>query len=93
MKIKCLPGSFSSLTHFTDKFTYNTHDMICRTPRWRNGRRAVFRSQCPYGCVGSNPSLGTIRACSSVDRARPCGGRSREFESHQARHFPGLEMQ
>ena len=28
-------------------------------PRWRNGRRAAFRAQCPYGCVGSNPSLGT----------------------------------
>ena len=30
-------------------------------PRWRNGRRAAFRAQCPYGCVGSNPSLGTIQ--------------------------------
>ena len=61
-------------------------------PRWRNGRRAAFRAQCPYGCVGSNPSLGTIkidtRACSSEDRALPCGGRGREFESRQARHFP-----
>ena len=28
-------------------------------PRWRNGRRAAFRAQYPYGCVGSNPSLGT----------------------------------
>ena len=27
------------------------------------------------------------RACSSVDRALPCGGRGREFESRQARHF------
>ena len=60
-------------------------------PRWRNGRRAAFRAQCPYGCVGSNPSLGTkkhSRACSSEDRALPCGGRGREFESRQARHFP-----
>ena len=53
-----------------------------------------------YGRVGSNPSLGTNakiqiitagfpkpRACSSVDRALPCGGRGREFESRQARHF------
>ena len=65
-------------------------------PRWRNGRRAAFRAQCPYGCVGSNPSLGTnqqpghswrSRACSSEDRALPCGGRGREFESRQARHF------
>ena len=30
-------------------------------PRWRNGRRAAFRAQCPYGCVGSNPTLGTIK--------------------------------
>ncbi len=59
-------------------------------PRWRNGRRAAFRAQCPLGRVGSNPSLGTIfptRACSSVDRALPCGGRGREFESRQARHL------
>ena len=28
-------------------------------PRWRNGRRAAFRAQCPLGRVGSNPSLGT----------------------------------
>ena len=75
-------------------------------PRWRNGRRAAFRAQCPYGCVGSNPSLGTkssldppvtsnscgrrltaqIRACSSADRALPCGGRGRGFKSRQARH-------
>ena len=26
-------------------------------------------------------------ACSSVDRALPCGGRGREFESRQAHHF------
>ena len=30
------------------------------------------------------------RACSSVDRALPCGGRGREFESRQARHFFAL---
>ena len=50
----------------------------------RSGRSVL------YGRVGSNPSLGTIfttRACSSVDRALPCGGRGREFESRQARHF------
>jgi hypothetical protein len=34
-------------------------------PRWRNGRRAAFRAQCPYGCVGSNPSLGTKQANST----------------------------
>ena len=49
-----------------------------------------------YGRVGSNPSLGTIhfssRACSSVDRALPCGGRGREFESRQARHFFSLPL-
>ena len=28
-------------------------------PRWRNGRRAVFRAQCPYGRESSNLSLGT----------------------------------
>ena len=65
-------------------------------PRWRNGRRAAFRAQYPYGCVGSNPSLGTnqfygrvsaiVCACSSADRALPCGGRGREFESRQAHH-------
>ena len=27
------------------------------------------------------------RACSSEDRALPCGGRGREFESRQAHHF------
>ena len=32
---------------------------LAPAPRWRNGRRAAFRAQCPYGCVGSNPSLGT----------------------------------
>ena len=61
-----------------------------QAPRWRNGRRAAFRAQCPYGCVGSNPSLGTINrsscACSSADRALPCGGRGRGFESRQAHH-------
>ena len=29
-------------------------------------------------------------ACSSVDRALPCGGRGREFESRQAHHFFAL---
>ena len=29
------------------------------------------------------------RACSSVERALPCGGRGRGFESRQARHFRG----
>ena len=88
-------------------------------PRWRNGRRAAFRAQCPYGCVGSNPTLGTTKmplasglrllgfralvlpsvvrsqggeappqscACSSADRALPCGGRGRGFKSRQAHH-------
>ena len=32
---------------------------LVAVPRWRNGRRAAFRAQCPYGRVGSNPSLGT----------------------------------
>ena len=40
-------------------------------PRWRNGRRAAFRAQCPYGCVGSNPSLGTkpLGRPNGIDRA------------------------
>ena len=29
------------------------------TRKWRNGRRAVFRWQCPYGRGGSNPPLRT----------------------------------
>ena len=38
------------------------------------------------------PGAGTkrrqvTRACSSVERALPCGGRGREFESRQARHL------
>ena len=28
-------------------------------PKWRNGRRAAFRAQCPYGRVGSTPTFGT----------------------------------
>ena len=42
------------------------------------------------GAVGrSNVALGRqfTRACSSVDRALPCGGRGRGFESRQARHL------
>lgn len=31
------------------------------TRKWRNGRRAVFRWQCPYGRGGSNPPLRTRR--------------------------------
>lgn len=31
------------------------------TRKWRNGRRAVFRWQCPYGRGGSNPPLRTER--------------------------------
>ena len=78
----------SSIAHHTDRS--GTQKTETTLPRWRNGRRAAFRAQCPLGRVGSNPSLGTIfptRACSSVDRALPCGGRGREFESRQARHF------
>src|SRR3990172_7229913 len=28
-------------------------------PKWRNGRRAAFRAQCPKGRGGSNPPFGT----------------------------------
>ena len=36
-------------------------------PKWRNGRRAAFRAQCPTGRGGSNPPFGTnARARSSV---------------------------
>ena len=61
-------------------------------PRWRNGRRAAFRAQCPYGCVGSNPSLGTNHIYALVAqriRALACGARGRGFESRQAHHDLG----
>ena len=84
-------------------------------PRWRNGRRAAFRAQCPlWTCgfkslprhqpfpKGNRPRPHPVPAgrfqeqgklpripcaCSSVERALPCGGRGRGFESRQARHF------
>ena len=30
-------------------------------PRWWNGRHAGLRSQCPKGCAGSSPALGTMK--------------------------------
>ena len=64
-----------------------------RTPAGRGGGTAdALRSgrsvltdvwvQIPPSAPNSAP-----RACSSEDRALPCGGRGREFESRQARHF------
>ena len=48
---------------------------------WTCGFKSLPRHQkCP----------GFTSACSSVDRALPCGGRGRGFESRQARHFFGL---
>ena|SRR3989338_2945805 len=39
-------------------------------PRWRNGRRARFRSVYPHGCGGSSPLLGTIRLAIRLRIAR-----------------------
>ena len=53
------------------------HSDAATEPRWRNGRRAVFRAQCPYGRVGSNPTLGTKvyqALVAQQDRAQPCEG-------------------
>ena len=30
-------------------------------PEWWNGRRGCLKSSYPFGCVGSSPTLGTIR--------------------------------
>ena len=53
------------------------HSDAAMGPRWRNGRRAAFRAQCPYGRVGSNPTLGTKvyqALVAQQDRAQPCEG-------------------
>ena len=63
-----------------------------RTPR---AEVAEWQTRCVQGAVSlrmcgfkSLPRHQTApRACSSEDRALPCGGRGREFESRQARHF------
>ena len=43
--------------------------------------------QKPAGKARKQGKVPGLCACSSVDRALPCGGRGRGFESRQARHF------
>ena len=40
---------------------YNQRRQYWTKGKWRNGRRAGFRSQCPEGCGGSNPPFPTIK--------------------------------
>ncbi len=51
------------------------------------GRRAAFRSQwASSSCEFESHLRHHVCARSSVDRALPCGGRGRRFESSRARH-------
>ena len=45
----------------------------------------LTRPACRFQEQGKLPRIKC--ACSSVERALPCGGRGRGFESRQARHF------
>jgi hypothetical protein len=42
------------------QFGYNLDVRAITLPKWRNGRRAWFRTMCPQGRVGSTPTFGTI---------------------------------
>ena len=42
------------------------HTRSSHTRKWRNGRRAGFRCQCPQGRGGSNPPLRTTLVMSQV---------------------------
>ncbi len=62
-------------------------------PRWRNGRRAAFRAQCPYGCVGSNPSLGTNKVNSTQPSAPRRRSRISDGRPLIVDRFPALVAQ
>ena len=55
----CTAHHSDSTTHCSLPTVTIRKPLARHAPRWRNGRRAAFRAQCPQGRAGSNPALGT----------------------------------
>src|SRR5262249_14846748 len=62
LRTRCYPGY---------ECTWGRANLSPRPGGWRNGRRARFRSVCPKGCEGSNPSSPTVQlACGNAGQFR-----------------------
>ena len=77
----------SSIAHHTDRSGTQNGNHLAEVAKrqTRCVQGAVSFRTCGFKSLPRHQF--PTRACSSVDRALPCGGRGREFESRQARHF------